>query len=123
MNPKHISSLIILIIAAFGLGISFFIVKSSGSKSCEEAYRELSEITFNGVAYKKYIDSTNHMNKLLVIRSNNEYLDTIWLSADKSGLYEYVLENDSIYKGGESYNVDVLRDKQLKQFIMDYKCR
>ena len=113
---KYIPYLII----AF-LGIAFFVYQSSTAKSCDEAYLELKSMSFQGTIKNKIIDSSNHMNKLLIIVDHTN-LDTIWMTADKSGLFEYSVENDSLSKVQNSYIVRSFREKEIKEFIIDYEC-
>lgn len=114
---KYLPYLIIAI-----LGIAFLVYKSSTAKSCDQAYLELKSKSFQGIITNKIVDSTNHMNKLFVILDHTAY-DTIWLTADQSGLFEYSVENDSLSKVRNSYIVKSFRENEIKEFIMDYGCQ
>ena len=113
---KHIFLIIGLIIMAIWF---YFQIRKQGT--CKEAENKEFHIEYNGVVIKKYIDKTNHNFEIIEI-GNKDQIQKIMMDWDKSGLFEYVKEEDSIIKELNSLEVKVYRNKIVTTFIIDYQC-
>lgn len=89
---------------------------------CKEAYKLLESKEIKGIMISKYLDKANHAFKTIELRTNISVEKWV-IDADKSGLYQYILEGDSLVKQSDSYEVRLYRDGVYNRtFIMDYKC-
>ena len=80
---------------------------------------------WGGVVSRKFLDSENHNYKTLEIKeraNNRSRTFRLILSNDKSGLYPYVSEGDSIVKQSGSLAAKVIHDTVEREFIIDLGC-
>ena len=85
----------------------------------------LREEYWGGVVSRKFLDSKNHNYRTLEIVDSARSRTRIYrliLSNDKSGLYHYVSEGDSIVKQSGSLAAIVIHDTREREFIIDLGC-
>lgn len=77
-------------------------------------------LAFNGVVLDKYIDVINHNYKTCLIHANNDTIKVL-LDFDRSGLYSYINEGDSIIKRSGTPKIIVIRNNISKEFVLRYE--
>jgi hypothetical protein len=104
------------------VALVLFLLKPTRKELCLEDYDDLKNQNHIGVVYNKYIDKEQHYSKVLKIQNSGD--TNIWvLTYDKSGLYDYLELNDSIFKASGSHRVRVFRKNSPDTtFILDYGC-
>ena len=84
-----------------------------------QAYKSLKFDLYDGIIVGKYFDKENHNYPTIKINTTKG-IQVVRLPLDKSGLFEFVEIKDSISKDYGSYNVEVYRNKEVYNFILDY---
>ncbi|SFF08002.1 hypothetical protein [Sunxiuqinia elliptica] len=84
-----------------------------------QAYKSLKFDLYDGIIVEKYLDKDNHNYPTMKINTTKG-LQVVRLPLDKSGLFEFVEIKDSIFKDYGSYNVEVYRNNEVYNFILDY---
>ena len=76
---------------------------------------------FNAVIIKKYLDYKNHNYNTLIIKDvfNGREFNLYFIN-EKSGFYNAVFEQDTIYK--ESSSLTIINITQKKEFYLQYDC-
>lgn len=85
---------------------------------------EFMNYDFNGIIIDKFVDSTDHSTKTVIIKNfNQNNLDTLkLLDWDESGVYYKMKLNDTIFKK-EGTNTIYLSNKYGKSdYILDFGC-
>ncbi len=117
MKRKYIFS---LIFALATLGV-FYFLQPSKKELCQNAFKSMKQIEYDGIVVKKYIDP-NHSVPTFIIRKNNSVIE-IADFRDLSGLYEYLKVRDSVVKKRDDNSVYVYRfDSRMATFKIDYGC-
>jgi hypothetical protein len=75
---------------------------------------------FNGVVLGKYIDTKNHNYKTCLILAAHDTIKVL-LDFDRSGLYSYLNEGDSIMKSSGNSKIIVIRNNISKEFVLRYE--
>lgn len=104
------------------IGPLFFYYHVSKSSSCADLFQIEKNNTYLGVVLKRYIDRANHMEKTVKIKSIHGEKN-IFLTFDKSLLFEKIKIGDSIIKHKGSYDVLIKRNEREFTVQIDYKCR
>lgn len=117
MNLKKIRNFMILII-----GVMFFIVQILNQPSCLESYIKEKEIHFNGIITKKFIDKKNHNYPMIQILNKGTSLDYN-LIHDLSGVFDFVIEGDTIVKKKGTNTIVVKGVFKDTLFVLDYGCK
>ncbi|UII34126.1 hypothetical protein LVD17_09900 [Fulvivirga ulvae] len=68
-----------------------------------------------------YEDKSNHSVNTVNVNSGNN-IQIVYLEPDRSGLFNYLQANDSIFKEYNSYDVVVKRAGKENYFILDFGC-
>ena len=100
----------------------FFYYHVSKSSSCADLFKIEKNNTYSGVVLKRYIDRANHMEKTVKINSTHGEKN-IFLTFDKSLLFDKIKVGDSIIKQSGSYDVLIKRSEKEFTVQIDYKCR
>jgi len=77
----------------------------------------------SGVVEKVFINTRNHNYKTVEIFNNNETSLVVVLDRDYSGLFEYLIPGDSIYKNENNREVIIIRNDTTATFILDFGCK
>lgn len=64
---------------------------------CDALIKTTKDIHIKGIVKKKFLNETNHLEKTLIVDSD-EIQSTVILETDRSGLYEYAQPGDSLIK-------------------------
>lgn len=98
--------------------IVFIILQPSSKKICIQQFEKERLISYDGVVKAKYLDSTEHYYRTVVL-NDSQFLLMNW---DESGLYDFIQTKDSIVKNSGSYEVMLFRDSMKYTFTIDYGC-
>ncbi len=90
------------------------------NKLCEY-YAEDKFYSISGIVNKVFIDKKNHSSKKVIVKSKNQ-VKIFFLDMDKTGLFDYLQPNDSIFKDKNTYEVLIFRDGEKVVFTLDYGC-
>jgi len=114
---KNISIIAFIALLAIGLYIRTHKEEYRLSAICK-MYEEFKAKEISGIIQKKFKDEDHHLNEMIII--NNEKID---IGLDKSGIYDFIIQGDSIEKKAGSDKVDVFRnDTILITFSVDFGC-
>ena len=118
MNFRRIWNILFYLIIPLA-AIIYLILQPSREKTSLEYSNKIKKELYQGLIVEKYIDKKQHYSKVIKIASKDTI---IWvLTYDKSGLYDYLQEGDSINKAVGSYEVTVFRkNKRDTSFILNY---
>jgi hypothetical protein len=101
-------------------GVIFFIYYfESPNDVRERKFQQDISNEINCVLVKKYIDFKNHKVETCAYLRNGDTV-TFYLHFDKSGLFNYLNEGDSIKKARGDSCVNVIRGNSCKEFILKY---
>lgn len=113
----------ILKILAVIILIIVIIVVNKNYPSDEEEYKSAYESVkftkYEGKIGKKFLFK-NSKNYPSILVQNDLGTQKVMFIYDKSGLYEYLQEGDSIYKEYGNYDVFIVRDSVKKKFTLDF---
>ena len=86
-------------------------ISESNQMDCKTELKRLSIESYEGEIIEKYIDSSNHMNEIILIK--NDYgLRTLLCNNETSGLFEYLKVGDYISKKNGNYEVRIKRNEE-----------
>lgn len=124
MNKKknRINHILVFIMIAIVCTLAYFVSINQGSNVACYAQKYFNSLELEGVVINKFLDKENHLIKTLEVNSNSKII-RIFLTRDKSGLYEYILIGDSILKSNESLKCSIKRVDTTKEFIIDFGCQ
>ena len=100
----------------------WFAYQVKNSPTCQEYMQQHLSEQYSGIVVEKFVDSMNHNNKTILIRTQRGQFNKQIYNKDKSGLFEYVELADSITKKHSTYRVDVYRNSRNQTFHIDYQC-
>ena len=121
INPKTLKKSYFLLGTIFM--IFWFYSNITNIPSCREQMQTLLPLNYQGVVDKIFIDSLNHLNKTIVLKTINGNLEKYTFNRDKSGLFENVQKGDSLSKVMNSYIVEIYRNEDKRLFHLDFKCK
>ncbi|MEG9329213.1 hypothetical protein V6B16_14815 [Salinimicrobium catena] len=111
-----------LILGIIGVLVLIIFWSSIESKTdCESFISGIKSEKYNGIVTEKYIDSINHMYKKVILK-NSSKTNIILLDDEKSGLFRYLKNGDSIFKKNNSLKVHIKRNTSDTIFNLDYYC-
>ncbi|WP_298341482.1 hypothetical protein [uncultured Algibacter sp.] len=103
--------------------VIFFITKTNNSiSSCQKSFETEKNFSYSGLVSKKYIDSTNHLNKTIKL-TKNKGKDIVIFNYDKSGAYDYIQSGDIISKKSDNYDLIINRNGRVVVFEINYECK
>jgi hypothetical protein len=106
-----------VIFLVIGLSIKMNFKNYRNSALCEE-YEEFKSMSYQGLVNKKYMNSSEHMNKKNDINANEIDID---IDLDNSGLYDFIILGDSIDKASDSNIVSIFRNStKIATFEIDF---
>jgi hypothetical protein len=116
VKSKIISGVVIICVM---IVVNYFL--PSPNEINKSAYEALKFERFTGIVQTKYLDKKNHNHPTVVLK-NKFGTQEILLIRDRSGLFEYIENGDSIVKEYGSYEVELFSGNQLRDtiFVMDY---
>ena len=85
-----------------------------------ELVTEVKEDQFNGRVTTKKIETWNKNTKVLITSDMNFFDAGIYVRNEISGFWDYVVIGDSVSKPRNSYEITVIRDKELRTFNLNY---
>ncbi|MEP2774278.1 MAG: hypothetical protein ABJH05_19125 [Fulvivirga sp.] len=92
----------------------------SSSSKCE-AQKEIELLHLRSVVDSVYVDTDNHSLKTLILNTKGN-LHKLYLNHDRSELFHFIREKDSILKNLNTDSVFVKRGNFKKCFKIDYGC-
>lgn len=109
-----------------GIVFLFFIFKviiDSWNSRCD-VLEEFKSYKFNGMIVNKYIDSTDHSTKTVIIKNfSTSILDTFTLlDWDTSGFYYKIKINDTLIKDRGSDMISLKNRTGIVNYILDFGC-
>ena len=90
-----------------------------------DAYNQFLLLSLNGVVDQKYIDSSQHSYKTVIIKNiKDSALEKVLLDFDLSGLYDHINVTDTIYKDIHDDNVfKSINGKKILISKADFGCQ
>jgi hypothetical protein len=121
MKKLKVVLYIIFFCIALSPGIKEVIKSFNGD--CDDL-QEFVQTSFQGIVYKKYIDSSQHSSHTIEIKNfKNAGIQKLTLDFDKTGFFFQINQGDTIYKEVNSDTV-YLSDKLGKHlYIINFPCK
>ena len=76
-------------------------------------------LAINGIVIKKYVDNKQHNHKTCLYIENSDTIKLL-LDFDTSGLFNYIIEGDSIIKKSGDPKILVKRNNISNSFVLKY---
>lgn len=111
-------ALLVFITIVFG---TILIINTTDNTPCSKQ-KDVSNELINGKISKVYLDSTHHNYETIELIVDGQINKNYFLLFEKSGLYNYVLPGDSIFKNTGSLQVNVIRGTEKQIWTLDYNC-
>lgn len=106
----------------FNFFLPNFVAFKGGSRFCQ-AHDEFKSLDFKGRLVKKYRDEYNHRYETLIISTEQGDIKTNILKLESSGIFDKLIEGDSLIKDSESQNLITIRNGARIQFTANFNCK
>lgn len=117
---KYYWPYVIISFICLTLYFNFFIIKTP-SQACKEIFNRDFNMGYNGKVESKFLDSKEHYYKTVLLTTGNVF-SKITFDWDKSGLYDFIQPDDSVYKKVMNDTIYLGRGDEEYVFIMNYGC-
>jgi hypothetical protein len=103
--------------------VIIIIIIESTQKPCSYYLEQELQTEYYGKVIDKYIDMEEHGYKTVVLKRRDVTFTELY-NSDVSGLFEYLMVNDSIVKKQGSNDIYIYRNSSLDTvFTLDYGCK
>lgn len=100
---------------------SLFLIFQPSQKEiiCEELKAEWKR-EYKGEVKQVSVDSINHMNRIVILKSETATQLKLDFNGDRSGIFEYLEIGDYVHKDSLSFNILVSRNQEDRKFIFNF---
>lgn len=123
---KSLSLVVVFVILIVTIGIWYLFRNYSNNRLyelCIESYEYTIKNEYNGVVVDKFIDSSNHATKTVKLLVGDRFQNWGTIGTDVSGIYDYIMINDSVSKSAGSDSLYIFRvNAKTAVFKLDFNC-